>query len=58
MIRDAHVLRTPGFDVVIAFVETYGRKDTEAQLGDLEIIPQAHDRIPRRRRSRRWISTP
>ncbi len=40
MIRDAHELRASGLDVVIAFVETYGRKDTEAQLGDLEIIPK------------------
>jgi len=40
MIRDAHLLKTQGFDVAIGFVETYGRKDTEAQLTDLEIIPR------------------
>jgi two-component system sensor histidine kinase KdpD len=40
MIRDAHLLKTQGFDVVIGFVETYGRRDTEAQLTDLEIIPR------------------
>jgi two-component system sensor histidine kinase KdpD len=40
MIRDAHQLRAQGLDVVIALVETYGRKDTEAQLVDLEIIPK------------------
>ena len=40
MLRDAHLLRTQGFDVVIGFVETYGRTDTEAQLGNLEIIPR------------------
>jgi two-component system, OmpR family, sensor histidine kinase KdpD len=40
MIRDAHLLKAQGFDVAIGFVETYGRKDTEAQLTDLEIIPR------------------
>ena len=29
-----------GQDVVIGYVETHGRKDTEAQIGDLEIIPR------------------
>ena len=29
-----------GQDVVIGFVVTHGRKDTEAQIGDLEIIPR------------------
>jgi two-component system, OmpR family, sensor histidine kinase KdpD len=40
MIRDARQLRTQGLDVVVAVVETYGRTETEAQLGDLEIIPK------------------
>ena len=40
MIRDARQLREQGLDVVVALVETYGRADTEAQLGDLEIIPK------------------
>src|SRR5215471_15329327 len=40
MIRDAHQLRGQGLDVVVALVETYGRKDTDAQLTDLEIIPK------------------
>src|SRR5262245_55668527 len=39
MLRDAHQLRAQGVDVVVAFVETYGRADTEAQLAGLEIIP-------------------
>jgi two-component system, OmpR family, sensor histidine kinase KdpD len=38
MIRDAHQLRAQGLDVVVALVETYGRKDTEAQLADLEVV--------------------
>jgi len=39
MLRDAHQLRDQGTDVVVAFVETYGRAETEAQLTGLEIIP-------------------
>jgi two-component system sensor histidine kinase KdpD len=42
MIRDAHQFRAQGLDVVVALVETYGRKDTEAQLTDLEIVPKRH----------------
>lgn len=40
MLQDAHVLRREGIDVVIGFVETYGRADTDAQLLDLEVIPR------------------
>ena len=40
MLEDAHLLRKQGYDVVIGFVETYGRADTEAKIGDLEIIPR------------------
>ena len=40
MLEDAHALRRDGVDVVIGFVETYGRADTEAQIGDLEIVPR------------------
>lgn len=40
MLQDAHGLRAKGVDVVIGFVETYGRADTEAQLGDLEVVPR------------------
>jgi two-component system, OmpR family, sensor histidine kinase KdpD len=39
MLEDAHLLRQQGYDVVIGFVETYGRADTEAKIGDLEVIP-------------------
>src|SRR5438874_1065811 len=38
MLQEAHALRTRGLDVVIGYVETYGRKDTDAQLRDLEVI--------------------
>lgn len=40
MLREAHALRARGLDVVIGLVETYGRRDTEAQLKDLEQIPR------------------
>jgi len=38
MLEDAHLLRKQGYDVVIGFVETYGRAETEAKIGDLEVI--------------------
>jgi two-component system sensor histidine kinase KdpD len=40
MLGDAHLLRKQGYDVAIGFVETYGRADTEAKIGDLEVIPR------------------
>jgi two-component system, OmpR family, sensor histidine kinase KdpD len=40
MLQEAHALRTRGLDVVVGFVETYGRRDTEAQVKDLEIVPR------------------
>ena len=33
-------MKARGVDVVIALVETYGRADTDAQIGNLEIIPR------------------
>ena len=40
MLNDAHILRQQGVDVVIGLVETHGRKDTQDQIRDLEIVPQ------------------
>jgi two-component system sensor histidine kinase KdpD len=40
MLEEAHLLREQGYDVAIGFVETYGRADTEAKIGDLETIPR------------------
>ena len=40
MLQEAHALKTRGLDVVVGFVETYGRRDTEAQVKDLEVIPR------------------
>ena len=40
MLEEAQPFRKQGYDVVIGFVETYGRADTEVKLGDLEIVPR------------------
>src|SRR6476620_7946609 len=40
MLEDAHAFRRQGVDVVIGFIETYGRADTDAQVRDLEIVPK------------------
>jgi two-component system sensor histidine kinase KdpD len=40
MLKEAHALRAAGLDVVIGLVETYGRAETEAQVGDLEVVPK------------------
>jgi len=40
MLQEAHDLRRRGVDVVIGFVETHGRAETEAQIGDLEVVPR------------------
>ena len=40
MLNDAHILRQQGVDLVIGLVETHGRKDTQDQIRDLEIVPQ------------------
>ena len=41
MLDDAHLLRhQQNVDVVIGLVESHGRKETEARIQDLEIVPQ------------------
>src|SRR5258708_31202383 len=40
MLQDAHALRREGVDLVVGLIETYGRADTEARVGDLEIVPR------------------
>jgi len=40
MLQEAHALRASGLDVVVGFVETYDRADTQAQLKDLEVVPR------------------
>jgi two-component system sensor histidine kinase KdpD len=43
MLEEAHRRAERGTDVVVAFVETHGRKHTEAMLADLEIVPRRTD---------------
>jgi two-component system sensor histidine kinase KdpD len=41
MVSDAYNMKhQQGIDVVIGLVETHGRKETEARIRDLEIVPQ------------------
>lgn len=39
ILQDAHELRKEGKDVVIGLIETHGRKETKAQIMDLEMVP-------------------
>lgn len=38
MLQEAHDLRRRGVDVVVAYIETHGRVETEAQQGDLAVV--------------------
>ncbi len=40
MLEEAHALKTRGVDVVVGFVESHGRKDTEALVTGLEVVPR------------------
>jgi len=40
MLNDANLVRGLGTDIVIGLIEAHQRKDTEAQIRELEIIPQ------------------
>jgi two-component system, OmpR family, sensor histidine kinase KdpD len=40
MLNDARRLRSEGHEVVVGFVESHGRPETEAQIGDLEVVPR------------------
>lgn len=39
MLEEAHLLKKQGVDVVVAFVETHKRAETEAMIGELERVP-------------------
>jgi two-component system sensor histidine kinase KdpD len=39
MLEDAHALKRQGVDIVIGVVETHGRAETAALIGDLERVP-------------------
>src|SRR5271169_3566377 len=40
MLEEAHQLRDRGVDVVLGFVETHRRRETEERIGNLEIVPR------------------
>jgi two-component system sensor histidine kinase KdpD len=40
MLEEAHALEKRGVDVVLAYVETHGRSETEALLAGLELVPR------------------
>ena len=40
MLQQARARKKDGYDIVIGVVETHGRKETEALLDDLEVIPR------------------
>jgi two-component system sensor histidine kinase KdpD len=40
MLEEGHRRRERGTDVVVGYVETHGRKHTEAMVGDLEVVPR------------------
>src|SRR5215468_7927846 len=46
MLQQARARKRDGYDIVIGVVETHGRRETEALLESLEIIPRR--RIPYR----------
>ena len=56
MLTRAGVANERGTDVVVGYVETHGRLPRPSQIGDLEIVPAAHDRLPGPATSRRWTS--
>ena len=42
MLNEGRRRRDRGTDVVVGYVETHGRRLTQAQVGDLEVIPRVH----------------
>ena len=40
MLQQAHARRKDGYDVVVGVVETHGRRETEALLEGLEVVPR------------------
>ncbi len=44
MLNEGRRRRGRGTDVVVAWVETHGRVDTAAQIGDLEVVPRTRRR--------------
>lgn len=42
MLEEAHHLQRLGMDVVVGYIETHGREETEALVAGLDIIPRRH----------------
>ncbi len=42
MLQQAHARQKDGYDVVVGIVETHGRKETEALLQGLDVVPRRH----------------
>src|SRR5690349_12871126 len=42
MLQQAQARKRDGYDVVVGVVETHGRKETEALLDGLEVVPRRH----------------
>lgn len=40
MLEEAHALKAQGADIVLGFVETHGRVETQALVHDLELVPR------------------
>jgi two-component system, OmpR family, sensor histidine kinase KdpD len=40
MLEEAHALKKRGVDIVLAFIETHGRAETDALIEGLEVIPR------------------
>jgi two-component system sensor histidine kinase KdpD len=40
MLEEAHQLRDKGVDIVLGLIETHGRAETLAKVGDLEVVPR------------------
>ena len=57
MLAAARALRDEGGDVVVGVVETHGRKETEALLQGLEVLPRRDDRVSGAHAAANSIST-
>ncbi len=40
MLEEAHALKSRGVDIVLGFIETHGRADTEVLIAGLEVVPR------------------
>ena len=58
MLTQARARKKDGYDIVVGVVETHGRKETEALLEGLEVVPAPAVLSIKASNSRRWISTP